>query len=283
MMINFCNNLKSYMCQFILLGLLALFASCEKMEILSPIKAPAKSSSTLPETTSATPTLQGSASFPIGTAVDPVPMQNNPFYRNIVNTEFNSVTAESAMKFDRVEWAPNKFDFTHGDSVVTFTQLHHQRVHGHTLIWHYALPNWVQNFSGDSVAWENIFKNHIKGIVSHYKGKVASWDVVNEAIRDDNGTLVNQDQWSAGSGSVWRQHLGPDYIARAFQYAHEADPNALLFYNDYGNDNGGWNDTKLNALIALVTNIRKRGIAIDGIGIQMHINIRTDNNNITKP
>jgi endo-1,4-beta-xylanase len=233
-------------------------------------------SKTLPVTV----TLKSAASFPIGTATDATPIQNNSLYSGVLFTEFNSVTCESAMEFDRVEWAPGSFNFSMADSVVTFAQQHNQRVHGHTLIWHDALPNWVVNFTGDSAAWENIFKNHIIGMVSHYKGKVASWDVVNEAIRDDDGTLINQDYAGPGSGSLWRQHLGSDYIARAFQYAHAADPNAILFYNDYGNDNGGWNDTKLNALLALVANLKSRNIPIGGIGIQMHINIRTDNSNI---
>jgi len=228
-------------------------------------------------------TLAGSASFHIGSAIEPSLMQTNSAYANIVNSEFNSITGESAMKFDKIEYAQNSFDFSEGDWLVNYAQQHKYRVHGHTLIWQDALPNWVLNFQGDSSAWENIFKTYITTVVSHYKGKVASWDVVNEAIRDDNGQLNDADliPGDPESGSVWCQHLGQDYIARAFQYAHTADPDALLFYNDFGNDNGGWNDQKLDALINLVTGIKKRGIQIDGIGIQMHINLTTSNSNIT--
>jgi len=139
------------------------------------------------------------------------------------------------------------------------------------------LPAWVLSFSGDSAAWENLFKAHIEGEAAHYKGKVASWDVVNEAIRDDNGALRNQDV-NPGDGSIWRRNLGPDYIARAFQYAHAADPNALLFYNDYGQE---WGGPKLDSIIALATNLKNRGIPISGLGMQMHIDINVDTAGIT--
>lgn len=226
-------------------------------------------------------TLRNSATFPVGSAVDDMPMNTIKTYATILGEEFSSITPESAMKFDRIEPRSDSFDFSAADGIVNFASLHKQRIHGHALVWQHALPGWVQNFSGDSVAWERIFKNHITTVVAHYKGKVQGWDVVNEAIDDNDGSLVNEDRYGTGSGSLWRQHLGPDYITRAFKYAHDADPDALLFYNDYGNDNGGWNDTKLNSIIAIVNSIRKAGGTISGIGVQMHINLTTDNNNIT--
>jgi len=169
------------------------------------------------------------------------------------------------------------FNYADGDYIVAFAKQNHMRMHAHNLIWHQALPGWVLNFQGDSSAWENLFKTHIETEAAHYKGEVASWDVVNEAIRDDNGALRNQDV-NPGDGSVWRQHLGPGYIARAFQYAHEADPNALLFYNDYGQE---WGGIKLDSMIAMVANLKNKGIPISGIGMQMHIDINADTAGIT--
>ncbi|MBD1394632.1 endo-1,4-beta-xylanase [Mucilaginibacter sp. ZB1P21] len=235
---------------------------------------------TNPTPTAVTPTLRNSASFPVGTAVDDSPMNTNKTYSTILGNEFSSITPESAMKFDRVEWKQNNFDFSAGDAMVDFALSHNQRVHGHTLVWQHALPNWVKSFSGDSTAWEGIFKNHITAMVSHYKGKVKSWDVVNEAIDDNDGSLTDKDKYGPGTGSLWRQHLGANYIVRAFKYAHEADPASLLFYNDYGNDNGGWNDAKIKSVISIVNSVKNAGGTISGIGIQMHINLTTDNKNI---
>jgi endo-1,4-beta-xylanase len=101
---------------------------------------------------------------------------------------------------------------------------------------------------------------------------------VNEAIRDDDGSLRNKDV-NPGDGSIWRRHLGPDYIARAFQYAHEADPGALLFYNDYGQE---WGGVKLDSMISLVMRLKNKGVPINGIGMQMHIDINVDTAGITR-
>lgn len=210
----------------------------------------------------------------MGTAVVSSSLQNSYLYQGIVLTDYNSLTADWEMKFAEIEPEPGQYNYAPGDYIVNFAAQHHMRMHGHNLIWHMALPDWVLNFQGDSLAWENLFKTHIESEAMHYKGDVASWDVVNEAIRDDNGQLRNLDVTPGdGTGSIWRQHLGPDYIARAFEYAHEADPNALLFYNDYGQE---WGGVKLDSMIALLTNLKNRGIPISGVGMQMHINIQTD-------
>jgi endo-1,4-beta-xylanase len=222
-------------------------------------------------------TLKSTAPFPVGSAIGTPGLKTNYLYYYTLITEFNSITPDYEMKFDWVEPQQGQFNYADGDYIVAFAAQHHMRMHAHNLIWHQALPDWVVNFSGDSTAWEDLFKTHIEGEAAHYKGQVSSWDVVNEAIRDDDGTLRNKDV-NPGDGSIWRQHLGPDYIARAFQYAHEADPNALLFYNDYGQE---WNNVKLDSMIALVTGLKNRGIPISGIGMQMHIDINTDNSNIT--
>jgi endo-1,4-beta-xylanase len=260
---------------FILMG-------CSKKEEAKPDLTESMIEATASTTAIKIATLRNSATFPIGSAIDESPLKNNKTYASIVANEFNSVTPESAMKFDRTEWKQNNFDFTSADGIVKSALINNQRVHGHTLVWKHALPDWVLKFSGDSIAWERIFKTHIQSVVKHFKGKVKSWDVVNEAIDDNDGTLVYKDKYGPGSGSLWRQHLGPNYIVRAFKYAHEADPAALLFYNDYGNDNGGWNNTKIQSVINIVNSIKRSGGTISGIGIQMHINLTTNNKNITE-
>jgi len=198
-------------------------------------------------------------------------------YTDILLAEYSSVTPDFELKFDQIEPTQGQLNYANADYLVTFAAQHHLRFHAHNLIWHQALPAWVLSFNGDSLAWENLFKTHIETEAAHYKGQVTSWDVVNEAIRDDDGTLRNKDV-NPGDGSIWRRHLGPDYIARAFIYAHEADPGALLFYNDYGQE---WGGVKLDSMISLVTRLKSRGIPISGIGMQMHIDINADNAGIT--
>jgi endo-1,4-beta-xylanase len=217
-------------------------------------------------TASADMTLQKGLPFPIGAAVNISLLKSNTSYRDVVNREFNSLTAENAMKTASLHPAENTYDWTDADYLVAFAQQTNKRVHGHTLIWYKSLPSWITNYQGNTAAWEALLKTHIQTIVSHFKGKVASWDVVNEAFEDD-GTLRN---------SIWLQKLGPDYIARCFQYAREADPNAILLYNDFGHEYG---PTKRAAILAMVTSLKTRGIPIDGIGMQMHTRYNMDQNN----
>jgi endo-1,4-beta-xylanase len=227
-----------------------------------------------PATNTSNAVLKSTASFPMGSAVTTSGIQTNTNYAETLVSQYNSMTADWEMKFAEVEPAEGIYNYSPGDFLVSFAAQHHIRMHGHNLIWHQALPDWVLNFQGDSAAWENLFKTHIQNEAAHYKGEVASWDVVNEALRDDNGALRNLDVTpNDGTGSIWRQHLGPDYIARAFIYAHEADPNALLFYNDYGQE---WGGLKLDSMVALLTNLKSRGIPVSGVGMQMHITINSD-------
>ncbi|UEG54813.1 endo-1,4-beta-xylanase [Mucilaginibacter daejeonensis] len=206
--------------------------------------------------------------FPFGAAVNISLLKSNASYRAVVVKEFNSLTAENAMKASALHPQQTTFDWTDADYLVDFARQNDKRIHGHTLIWYKSLPSWITNFQGDAAAWESVFKTHIQTIVSHFKGKVTSWDVVNEAFEDD-GTLRN---------SIWLQKLGNDYIARAFQYAHEADPDAQLFYNDYGNEYG---PTKRTAILNLVNNLKSRGIPINGIGMQMHTRYNMTESNWT--
>lgn len=256
------ETMTKYLSRVLLFCLLAMLLGCKKKV------------STEPEPIT---TLKSTASFPMGSAVSSPGIKSGFYYSGTLISEYNSVTSDYELKFDWIEPQQGAFNYADGDYIVAFASQNRMRVHAHNFIWHQALPAWVVNFQGDSAAWENLFKTHIQTEAQHYKGQVASWDVVNEAIRDDDGTLRNQDV-NPGDGSIWRRHLGPDYIARAFQYAHQADPNALLFYNDYGQE---WNGVKLDSIVALVTNLKSRDIPISGVGMQMHIDINTDNAGIT--
>lgn len=212
-------------------------------------------------------TLKAFANFPFGASINTTLLQNNTGYRNLVTKEFNSVTAENVMKMATIHPSINSYNYTSGDLLVNYAEANGKRVHGHTLVWHNSLPSWVTNFVGDSTAWENLLRTHITNVVTHYKGRLVSWDVVNEAFLDD-GTLRN---------SIWLQHLGNNYVARCFQYAHDADPDALLFYNDYGHE---YSVAKLNAIAALVNTLKLNGVPVHGVGLQLHMNKNTNNNSI---
>lgn len=197
--------------------------------------------------------------FPFGASLSINLLKTRVSYRDVVTKEFNSLTAENAMKIGPIHPAENTFFWSDADYLVNFAKSLGIRVHGHTLIWHNSLPSWVTNFQGDAAAWENLFKTHIQTVVAHFKGSITSWDVVNEAFNDD-GTLRN---------TIWLQHLGNDYVARAFRYAHEADPEALLFYNEYGHE---YSSAKRTAVNTMVTDFKTRGIPIHGLGLQLHTN-----------
>ncbi|MBA4139638.1 MAG: endo-1,4-beta-xylanase [Segetibacter sp.] len=212
-------------------------------------------------------TLQITLPFPIGASVSISLLQNNTKYSNLAKKEYNSLTAENAMKFAGLHPSQNTYTWTDADYFVNFAQANNKRIHGHTLLWHQSLPSWVTNFVGDSTAWENLMKAHIQTVVAHFKGKVASWDVVNEAF-EDNGSLRN---------SIWRQKLGNDYVARCFQYAYQADTSVLLFYNDYGHE---YSSTKRAAIINMLNTFKSRGVPVHGIGLQFHTNYTQSDANI---
>ncbi|WP_316833099.1 endo-1,4-beta-xylanase [Pedobacter aquatilis] len=233
------------------LALLGISCAKEKSTGITPLKVDAATDET---------TLQKNMPFKMGAAVNVSLMKNNTDYRNLVIKEFNSITAENAMKFAALHPAKDTYTWSDADYLVDLAKANGMRIHGHTLNWYKSLPDWVNNFQGTTAEWENLLKNHIQTVVGHFKGKVSSWDVVNEAINDD-GTIRN---------SIWVQKLGVDYIGRAFRYAHEADPDALLFYNDYGHEYG---PTKRTAILNLVNDLKSEGIPVDGIGLQMHTRV----------
>jgi endo-1,4-beta-xylanase len=225
-------------------------------------------------------TLQSVSSFPVGVAVGEDLLKDHNAYRHVVLSEFNSLTPENAGKIESIHPAEDVFDFSGLDSIVAFALKNGKRVHGTTLVWHETSElSWLKNFQGDSVAWENLLKNHIQTVVRHYKGKIASWDVVNEPFHEDGSLRMEEGARGDNPGSIWARHLGRDYIARAFQYAHEADPGALLFLNDFDLQYAKF-QPKIDSVVALAADFKRRGIPVDGLGMQMHIGVSASNEEI---
>ena len=178
----------------------------------------------------------------------------------IVKTNFNSITPENVLKWALVHPERARYDFEASDRFVKFGEKHGMFIVGHTLVWHKQTPDWVfQDEKGNAIDRETLLKrlrDHIFTVVGRYKGRIKGWDVVNEALNQD-GTMRQ---------SPWLKIIGADYLARAFQFAHEADPAAELYYNDY--------DLELPAkragAVALIKELKAAGVPISGVGLQDH-------------
>lgn len=223
------------------------------------------------------PTLRQAAaphSVLIGTAADS-PFLNEAQYSAILGTEFSQLQAEYEMKFGplhpRPNTDPNPYDFTGGDALVAFAQAHSMVVRGHTLVWHQDVPAWVSGGGFTPPQLSTIMQDHIQHVMAHYTGKVYAWDVVNEAFNDD-GTMRST-IWYDNPG-IGFAGLGTHYIEQVFTWTHAADPAVKLFYNDYG---GEVMNTKSDAIYAMAADFKARGVPLDGIGFQMHIDLSFDN------
>ena len=192
----------------------------------------------------------------VGTAVQSS-LLNDARYNAVFGRHFDFVTAEYEMKWDPIERTRGVENFSGGDAIVSFAAARGMQVKGHALVWHQAVPSWAGGLSAADL--RTAFENHIRSVAAHYRGRVLAWDVVNEAI-DDNGFGLRN--------SVFRQRLGDGYIADAFRLARAADPQALLFYNDYSGEGLGG---KSDAIYDLVRGLVAQGVPIDGVGLQMHI------------
>lgn len=179
----------------------------------------------------------------------------------VVKEQFSAIVAENCMKSEEIHPEEGRYDFTLPDQFVDFGVKNNITVTGHTLIWHSQLPAWFTvDENGNDVTPEVLkqrMKDHITTVVTRYKGRIKGWDVVNEAILDD-GSYRN---------SKFYRILGEEFIPLAFQYAHEADPDAELYYNDYNE----WHVGKRDAIVKLVNQLKERGIRIDGVGMQGHV------------
>lgn len=199
--------------------------------------------------------------------------------------EFNYVTPENEMKWDALERQPGQFSFANADRIVQFAEANYMLVKGHTLVWHSQIPQWVRELTTREQALEAM-ERHITTVVGRYKGRVQAWDVVNEAFTDGNAPRLrgsdpndvnspNNQNGNNGPDSPFRRLIGEDYIDRAFQLARAADPDAVLFYNDFNTEG---TSAKANAVFDMVQGMLQRGIPIDGVGLQMHINANVDGN-----
>ncbi|MGW2460145.1 endo-1,4-beta-xylanase [Streptomyces sp. NPDC001761] len=180
-------------------------------------------------------------------------------YTTIAGREFNMVTAENEMKIDATEPQRGQFNFSAADRVYNWAVQNGKQVRGHTLAWHSQQPGWMQSLSGSALRQAMI--DHINGVMGHYKGKIAQWDVVNEAFSDDG---------SGGRRDSNLQRTGNDWIEVAFRTARAADPSAKLCYNDYNIENWTW--AKTQGVYNMVRDFKQRGVPIDCVGFQSHFN-----------
>lgn len=213
--------------------------------------------STGPEPTTA---LKEAANFNVGMIVRSSRLTG--ITSDIILREYDNITSEYEMKMDQMYPSKGTYDFTAVDKIVKYATDNNLNLHGHALIWHNAVPDWVKNFTGTNAEFEAIVKEYITTVVTRYKGKVKSWDVVNEAVDDGNGNPLRN--------SIFKQKLGDDYIKKCYQWARAADPACKLFYNDY---NFASSATKRTAIFKIADDLKKDNL-IDGLGAQMHISYK---------
>ncbi len=197
----------------------------------------------------------------IGSAVNDLPLDADSTYRLTLDREFNSITPESVMKFWVLRPTRGTFDFARADRLMEFAEASAMVVHGHTLVWHVALPGWLVNGDFNKSELLSILKDHILTVVGRYEGRVAAWDVVNEAVADDGISLRN---------GIWLETIGPEYIDSAFTWAAQADPAARLYYNDYSGEGLG---AKSDGIFDLVSDLVAKGVPIHGVGLESHFEL----------
>jgi endo-1,4-beta-xylanase len=209
----------------------------------------------------------------------------------VVIEQFNQISPENDLKWQMIHPLEGSYDFGPADAYVNFGLSNHMYIVGHTLVWHGQTPNWVFagtnpppavklaagrdapgggrfgrrfGFNGPRASREELLqrmRDHIFTVVGRYKGKIKVWDVVNEAVADGGTNILRN--------SLWEQIIGPDFIAKAFEYAHEADPNAILRYNDYSLENSA----KRHKLITLIKSLQAQGVPVMAIGSQTHVSV----------
>jgi endo-1,4-beta-xylanase len=179
----------------------------------------------------------------------------------LIQQQFNTISPENLLKWGPVHPQPDKYNFKPADDYVAFGQQHKMFIVGHTLMWHQQTPKWVfEDANGQPASREVLLKrlqDHISTVVGRYKGKINGWDVLNEAIDDQQGDLRK---------TKWLEILGEDFAAKAFEYAHQADPKAELYYNDYSL----YRPEKREGVIRLVKSLQAKGIKVTAIGMQGH-------------
>ena len=203
-----------------------------------------------------------------GTAVNTAELAANAKYAQITADQFSTVTPENDMKWQVVEPTRGHYDWSAADRLVAFAQQHGQLVRGHVLLWHNQLPDWlttgVANGSISNNELRNLLHKHVTDEVTHFKGKIWQWDAANEFFTDNTPSTINYNDF-------WISHLGVGVIADTFRWAHQADPKALLFYNDYNDEGIG---PKSDAIYAFVQQLLAHGVPINGVGLQTHLDVQ---------
>jgi endo-1,4-beta-xylanase len=199
--------------------------------------------------------------FRVGAALNPAQFEErDPRGNPIVAAQFNSISPENALKWGSIHPQPDEYNFAPADHYVDFGEKNKMFIVGHCLVWHSQTPRWVfENGEGKPLTRETLLErmqDHIRTVVGRYRGRINGWDVVNEALNED-GTMRQ---------SPWFQIIGDDYLLKAFQFAHEADPKAELYYNDYSLEN----EAKRKGAVELIRKLKAGGAAISGVGLQGH-------------
>jgi len=216
-----------------------------------------------PELASMPPTLRAAFAgvFLVGAALNEAQFSGrDTLGAALVTTQFNSITPENALKWASIHPRPGTYDFAAADRYVAFGERHGMFIVGHNLVWHNQTPPWVfQDSAGNPASRDTLLarlRDHIHTVVGRYRGRIKGWDVVNEALNED-GTLRR---------TPWLEIIGPDYLTSAYRFAHEADPDAELYYNDYSLENA----PKRRGAVELVKRLRDQGVPITAVGLQGH-------------
>lgn len=213
--------------------------------------------------TTAQPTLKEAFQdkFLIGAALNPAQFtKQNSAQVALITNQFNSITAENVMKWEKLHPESDRYDFGPADRFVEFGTKHGMAIIGHTLVWHSQTPAWVftdgKGGPADRATLLARMSNHVHTVVGRYKGRVKGWDVVNEAL-NENGSLRQ---------SPWLRIIGEDYLVKAFEFAHAADPEAELYYNDYGLED----EAKRQGALTIIKQLQAAGVELSGVGVQGH-------------
>ena len=194
----------------------------------------------------------------LGAAVNWARLQAPGPYQRLFLAHFHALTPENEFKMEALSPAPGRLDFSQADAIMRWADVHGIPVHGHTLVWAQQLPGWLTSRTWSRAELRDVLRWYVTCVVRHFRGRVATWDVVNEPLADDGSLRPN----------VWRRVLGPAYLALALRWAHAADPAARLLVNDYGIERSG---PKADGMARLLRALRAARVPVDGVGLQSHL------------
>jgi endo-1,4-beta-xylanase len=198
----------------------------------------------------------------LGTAFSNSAFRKDPLYGEILAREFNCLVAENIMKLNAIQRVRGEFDFTAADAMMAYADKHAMKVRAVPLVWHDALPPWAKDKTFPRQEALDILREHIFAVMAHFRGRICAWDVLNEGLNDAGPGLREE--------GPWFHSIGSDYVEKIYQWAHEADPEAVLFYNDFNMDGMS---QKADQCYAWIKQLLARGVPIHGIGLQYHVRV----------